>query len=708
MKIYSMTATFGKLEHETLTLKPGMNVIQAPNEWGKSTWCAFLLAMLYGLDTRAKSTRNALADKDHFAPWSGSLMSGRMDLHWNGRDITIERTTRGRIPMGTFRAFETKTGLDVPELDANNCGQVLLGVEQSVFRRAGFIRLSDLPVTQDDALRRRLNALVTTGDESGDASRLEKGLRELKNRCRHNHTGLLPQLEQQRVAAQATLQELDGLSSQLETLEIRLSENAEMQRSLENHIAALAWQDAQSDARRMAEAEAMLEAARDNRDAWHDHCALLPTKASASARMEALQRHREALNAFREDQQMGTPLPHMPRVPRPFLGMDPTEAMEQVDEDLDALRVVSGPVWWLLLAMSFLLLAACAGFAWMEWFPAAAASGSLGILLLLLAILRRQGQAKGRKALYRKYGTLDTENWVELARQYAEETAEYRRAELRARTEEAEMEERRAELEVRHADLCGEETVDSAMEDCRQILVSWDALADAQEEYRRAQEQWDLLRSLIRTAPAPTEPDSLDCTGEEALRRLQDARLEQQTLLNRRGEYRGRMEALGAPEAYREKLAALEVQIASLEKTYAALELAQQTLTKASAELQRRFAPRITKRAQTMLSQLTQGRYDRLILGSDLSLSAGAKQEDTLHDAQWRSEGTIDQLYLTLRLAVAEELTPSAPLILDDALIRFDEHRMAAALEILKDLSKTRQIILFTCQQREKDYLEKR
>ena len=40
MKIYSMTATFGKLSHETLTFKPGLNVIEAPNEWGKSTWCA--------------------------------------------------------------------------------------------------------------------------------------------------------------------------------------------------------------------------------------------------------------------------------------------------------------------------------------------------------------------------------------------------------------------------------------------------------------------------------------------------------------------------------------------------------------------------------------------------------------------------------------------------------------------------------------------
>ena len=55
MKIYSMTATFGKLSHETLTFQPGLNVISAPNEWGKSTWCAFLVAMLYGIDTRERT-----------------------------------------------------------------------------------------------------------------------------------------------------------------------------------------------------------------------------------------------------------------------------------------------------------------------------------------------------------------------------------------------------------------------------------------------------------------------------------------------------------------------------------------------------------------------------------------------------------------------------------------------------------------------------
>ena len=224
MRIYRMTATFGKLEHETLVLEPGLNILQAPNEWGKSTWCAFLAAMLYGLDTRAKSTKTALADKERYAPWSGNPMSGRIDLHWQGRDITIERSTRGRVPMGVFRAWETETGLEIPELTAANCGQLLLGVEQSVFRRAGFIRQSDMPVTQDAALRRRLNDLVTTGDETGDAQRLEKALKDLKNRCRYNRSGLLPQAEKEREELKEKLAQLRELEDQTRKLKLRIGE----------------------------------------------------------------------------------------------------------------------------------------------------------------------------------------------------------------------------------------------------------------------------------------------------------------------------------------------------------------------------------------------------------------------------------------------------------------------------------------------------
>jgi len=66
-----MEANFGRLSHAALDLQPGLNVITAPNESGKSTWCSFIRNMLYGLST---PTRGALADKNRYAPWDGSAM----------------------------------------------------------------------------------------------------------------------------------------------------------------------------------------------------------------------------------------------------------------------------------------------------------------------------------------------------------------------------------------------------------------------------------------------------------------------------------------------------------------------------------------------------------------------------------------------------------------------------------------------------------
>ena len=77
MEIKRLTGTFGALEEDTLVLSPGFNFIHAPNESGKSTWCALLRVMLYGLATRA---RGAAADKNRYAPWSGKAMQGVLEV----------------------------------------------------------------------------------------------------------------------------------------------------------------------------------------------------------------------------------------------------------------------------------------------------------------------------------------------------------------------------------------------------------------------------------------------------------------------------------------------------------------------------------------------------------------------------------------------------------------------------------------------------
>ena len=216
-----------------------------------------------------------------------------------------------------------------------------------------------------------------------------------------------------------------------------------------------------------------------------------------------------------------------------------------------------------------------------------------------------------------------------------------------------------------------------------------------------ARKHFEALSAVVKPVEKPAFPDNLTQSEAETASLLSECAAEQQRLQNRLGQYQGRMEILGSAEELKLQHKRLTDRIAHLEETYEALTIALDTLSQARAELQRRFAPRVTQRAQEILGKLTGGRYHSLTMGEDFSLQAGAGQEDVLHDAIWRSDGTVDQLYLSLRLAVAEEVTPDAPLVLDDALVRFDDERMAAAVEILRELAKDKQVICFTCQNRE-------
>ena len=123
MQIEQMNATFGRLNGSQLDLQPGLNVICAPNESGKSTWCRFLQNMLYGVPTKE---RGLLADKNRYAPWSGSPMQGRLLLrNGDARYTLLRETRRATAPMGDAHLTYTGTADPVPGIPAPASGPPL-------------------------------------------------------------------------------------------------------------------------------------------------------------------------------------------------------------------------------------------------------------------------------------------------------------------------------------------------------------------------------------------------------------------------------------------------------------------------------------------------------------------------------------------------------------------------------------------------------
>ena len=211
MLIRRMTAVFGKLQGDTLELHDGLNILEAPNEAGKSTWCAFLLSMLYGVKPGDR----------RYAPWNGSPMQGHMDCLTREGELVIRRDTGTREePMGVFQAVYAGTGQEVPGMTGESCGDALIGVKREVYERSAFIRQAGLPFSYEANLEKQLASYLPSGTPIGPKS-LEKELEKARNH--------LAELERQEAERQQAAEKVPR-SPQEETAAIQARVKADLLR----------------------------------------------------------------------------------------------------------------------------------------------------------------------------------------------------------------------------------------------------------------------------------------------------------------------------------------------------------------------------------------------------------------------------------------------------------------------------------------------
>jgi hypothetical protein len=431
-------------------------------------------------------------------------------------------------------------------------------------------------------------------------------------------------------------------------------------------------------------------------------CQTLPDPATAEENILQL----EQLQLDREDllHLPLPPAPEEPETPAPFQGLTPGQAAEQVEQDLADYRILSKRHFPFFLLLALLTL----GFAfwvlskdWKIFIPMLV----LGLVLVFAHFRNLHQQRRLLRELQDRYMGMPAGLWSVLAEDYAAQTAQHTEAAAAHKTLLENYFARKATLEENIAFVTGGVSISESLEYWRETLAMHQALEAARTERSRAREHADALAAMAKTAQAPREDDPLTHTMDTTVALLAQLGAEHRQLELQLGNLQGQMEALGQEGVLEQQLAKLQTRIDRLEEIYAASALALDTLAEASADLQRKFAPRISGRAQALFTQMTGGNYDRLLLDEELRIQTARQDQVTLRCALWCSDGTADQQYLALRLAVAGELTPQAPLVLDDALVRFDDTRLAQAMAILKEEAKTRQVIIFTCQGLESAYL---
>ena len=247
----------------------------------------------------------------------------------------------------------------------------------------------------------------------------------------------------------------------------------------------------------------------------------------------------------------------------------------------------------------------------------------------------------------------------------------------------------------------------------QQQLSEYDFLRQSAQNAAEALAQY---RSLYDTLPQ-VQPVSLTALptpalhAEEIAQQLPRLKEDAIRLRSRLDTLAGQLQSIGSAETIRAQLTQRQETLSILQNEYEAISLAMEALADANATLQNRFSPALGARAAEIFGKITGGRYEKVLLNRDFAISAEEQGDPVMRSLSLLSQGTADQLYLAVRLAICDMVLPpekNPPLVLDDAFLSFDEARLHAALDYLVEESYRRQILLFSCQKREQDYLRGR
>jgi len=256
-------------------------------------------------------------------------------------------------------------------------------------------------------------------------------------------------------------------------------------------------------------------------------------------------------------------------------------------------------------------------------------------------------------------------------------------------------------------------------------LVSWQQRHDEQrEEVETARNEWARLQALLdggslgdlesragsaqeraRTLSGEVDESAVmevslgndpDRAVRESLERA--AEMERQATGARREFAVRAEEILSVPEA-EERFAAAEEVLARVKSVGEVLETTKSFLTTAQERVHRDIAPVLGAKVRDRLSRITEGRYVEVGVDPETLNVQVRDARGHWRNAEFLSHGTAEQIYLLLRVAMAEILTTEGtrcPLLVDDATVQSDPRRTLAILDVLHEVSREHQVVLLS------------
>ncbi|MDA2669875.1 AAA family ATPase [Bacillus cereus] len=225
---------------------------------------------------------------------------------------------------------------------------------------------------------------------------------------------------------------------------------------------------------------------------------------------------------------------------------------------------------------------------------------------------------------------------------------------------------------------------------------------DAEKQVGRLLPQIDLLEQRLTSLSLAEhyEADGYDEKLKQELTAAQNCLAQEKELTERIAKHRMEIANLEEGSTYGDLMHEWEMKKAQVReqvKKWAAYAAAKTVLTKTKQYYHEVHLPRILQKSEEYFVYLTGGRYSKIFSPSEAEPFIVERNDGMRFYSHELSQATAEQLYLSLRFALAKTFEHDYPFIIDDSFVHFDAGRTNRTIELIKEIAKDRQVIFFTC-----------
>ncbi|HDR3650475.1 TPA: AAA family ATPase [Bacillus anthracis] len=225
---------------------------------------------------------------------------------------------------------------------------------------------------------------------------------------------------------------------------------------------------------------------------------------------------------------------------------------------------------------------------------------------------------------------------------------------------------------------------------------------DAEKQVGRLLPQIDLLEQRLTSLSLAEhyEADGYEEKLKQELTAAQNCLAQEKELTERIAKHRMEIANLEEGSTYGDLLHEWEMKKAQVReqvKKWAAYAAAKTVLTKTKQYYHEVHLPRILQKSEEYFVYLTGGRYSKIFSPSEAEPFIVERNDGMRFYSHELSQATAEQLYLSLRFALAKTFEHDYPFIIDDSFVHFDAVRTNRTIELIKEIAEDRQVIFFTC-----------